>query len=460
MMRWRWILSVWIAVTAVAPAASRPASALYVRAEVQMVQLPQARALALLPQLAVSETAAVAWAEIQADCAAGRAQRLAVLLAHARAGSEETAFQRDLVPLPESPNTDEPLIWPPGNASSADRSPAPYAPREYGAGDFGYWMSLRVEPSFDGNNLALSIETQHRVFNGWERIESGERADGQILYYPEANSIERSAKSVVVTQSNVPLLLGTWKIAEHPDTIELHVLTLAARQVGPPLIPKPGTPPLDPRLVRLETQRFRLPLMDALALRPRLLAPHTVAEAHAELLRQAAGGSAELVDWLSAPGQQGSVKSAHPSTLPEAVNMSIGYHGGPLPVPPSEPFKYAWWNKRPMDPPQEFDFRETGGTLDFELLDGGPPGLVKMRIHALMTEPEGYWRYEHGPNKEGHRSHILAPIFSAARTGTIVSLPPGRPLLYAFRKIPDSDRAEITILRATIVHAGKPIPPQ
>jgi hypothetical protein len=269
--------ALWLWLLAVAAGAAEVPSPWQVRADLQIVRLPQVRALVLVPALLEEKTAPAAYAEIQRAIDAGEIQLVADLSGRALAGKwtvVEDTGETERYPL-EFLQDDARVAAPvsPAGAGKEERSMS-YPAHEFETRRCG--ASLGFEPTVlaGGKVVEINCSTSWQALDGWVRYESARRKDGMTIYAPKPRFINRRAAGPLLLKPGLPLVHALYQLPGVPAMMELHLLTVHVRDLtGFPISPAEPAPELrvpSAWQTRGELHLFRVPQAEALALRSQL----------------------------------------------------------------------------------------------------------------------------------------------------------------------------------------------
>lgn len=155
-----------------------------VRIECHMVIVPQADALALVPDLQDDTKVEAAWARIESMIREGKAALVADLVGQGALGAkvqleccEELRYATEYEPpqLPtETPREHAAEIW----------KAWPHVgivPTSFEARNTGQMLSIEVTPEAENGALSVAVMAQHVRFLRWNKIDAGRLASGERL---------------------------------------------------------------------------------------------------------------------------------------------------------------------------------------------------------------------------------------------------------------------------------------
>jgi hypothetical protein len=413
------------------------------RADFHIIRVSPERAMVLIPRLNRDDSASAAFAELQADCLQGRAERVTWLSLGSLPRVEAWATSAEKVRYPAEFFQDPGPVDP---SAPAEPNALLYPVRRCYSRDGG--ASLQLTPTlFDGVNVGFSFATRYDPIDGRDRFESGVQADGSKWAYEYPVFLHRLTESHVLVRNGVPLLVGSFKLPM--GGLELHVIKVRAR--GQADVETPVLPALPPRLVRVEEWRFRLPLADAMIQRAAWIDGAHPERNLAELLKWAGEGRAELIDWKTVPIRDRDTGATANERERAAGEEPHTHHPADVSGSVSDFLIRMGIDRANLfDPPLTYEARHFGGRLGADAWTTADEKSIRMQVRSRHTSHHGFSRWSSGPNFQGRTSHAFQPDVRMRQASYSLALPNGRPVLLAFYKLDEpGDRVEIAILRAT-----------
>jgi hypothetical protein len=450
--------------------ARMPESAWRVRVELQVVRLPLARALVLVPQLNDERTGSQAMTAIEGDCLRGAAERMAIEYADFISGP--TVSPRDAVVEQVEKHRYGMDYWQEifAGKNAGKLGPVGYAVQGFTDRPAGTTFQCQGMVTDGGRAVALCIEAEWAKREGSVRFESGVRQDGTRFYTEQPDFRFHKTKTTIVVRGGVPFLTASYRVSEPRNEVELHVVRATIRPFGLPVVPAPGDPEGAPERsarwqIRYELQRFHVPADEALSLRPALLDATQVDGAASQLMALVASRRAELSEWLSAAvvTEAGMTsENAQECRYGMPPNFSVGYHGfvnnGADAAMVRRP-SVSYYDGRPwllvpgcgMDPATSYDLRNVGTGLDVNEASISSDGRwIQGYASAWDVVQSGFSRWGTGPDPFGKASYAYQPDFRTRKTTTMLTMADGQRMLFSFVRLPaPADAFEITLLRTT-----------
>jgi hypothetical protein len=192
-------------------------------AECQIIVLPQAAAISLLPKLLDEQEIDSGYSKVLQLVANQQAQLIANLVVRAR--DKEKGIGRTTEELRCASHYEPPdLPWERSEEPGALKywplvGPSPFLFETHETG-----VTLHVEPSVraDGRLVEVAFAAEHVRLLRWEKVDCGKLPDGDRLFVetPIYHSIQDKAEFALVSGRRV--LVGMHKLPGTPERIELH----------------------------------------------------------------------------------------------------------------------------------------------------------------------------------------------------------------------------------------------
>lgn len=224
-----------------------------VRVDVLIVEVPEAKAMELLPDLRSDDPQKIAGAvaQIQQMIGAKEATLISwpevVCLDGARAVTETIAEKRYPVtfelpqlptvePVPETttaitpaPNATAPTPAPPESETAAVDSTTIPLPTSFETRNVGVTLEAEANVIDDGRRLVLSAVAEHVRLAGYMPFDYGTESDPLTIEQPEFNTTK--ATTTVSIRNGQHVLLNMHKLGGEKETVELFILHAVASKV-------------------------------------------------------------------------------------------------------------------------------------------------------------------------------------------------------------------------------------
>jgi hypothetical protein len=221
-----------ITATAQSPFDSEAQSQWTITSECQMVVLPQKAALNLLPALMDDERIDTAFATIQKMIESGEAELAANLIA--RSGNDGEAVAESLEETKYGSHFDPPSV--PDSTDPAVLKMWPIigvTPTNFETRNVGTTFKADVSVRSEGRFVSMEFELRHVRFLKWTKIDVGKLSSGEHLFIEQPNFHTMHNSSAIMLRNGQRVLLGTHKIPDRPDKIELFLVRVEAKLVKP-----------------------------------------------------------------------------------------------------------------------------------------------------------------------------------------------------------------------------------